>query len=188
MKKKRGRRIAMLLAMMMLIMNLIVSPVWAGPGDVAINETNFPNYYFRNYVSKKLDKDHDGKLSDAEIAGIKSIDVRDIYLIKNLKGIEYFTALQTLNCDGNRLSTLDISKNAALQKLVCSNNQLTNLDVSNNPALEYLYCGANQLTNLDVSNNPALEYLYCGATQLTNLDVSNNPALKYLNCGNNRLK
>ena len=36
MKKKRERRIAMLLAIMILVMNLIVSPVWAAPG-VAID-------------------------------------------------------------------------------------------------------------------------------------------------------
>ena len=185
MKKKRGRRIAMLLAIMMLIMNLIVSPVWAAPG-VAIDETNFPDYNFRTYVSTKLDTDGDGKLSDTEIAGVTSIDVRH-KRVEDLTGIEYFTALVYLNFDGSQLSTLDISKNTALQKLYCEVNQLSTLDISNNPALETLSCGLNQLTNLDVSNNPALKVLYCWGNKLTSLDISKNTALQDLYCVANKL-
>ncbi|WP_180339382.1 InlB B-repeat-containing protein, partial [Peptoniphilus catoniae] len=185
MKKKRGRRIAMLLAMMMLIMNLIVSPVWAGPGDVEINATNFPDGKFRAYVVT-LDVDGDGKLSDTEIAGITAINVRNEN-IADLTGIKYFTALQTLTCSYNKLSTLDISKNPALKELYCNNNILTTLDLSNNPALRELDCTKNNLTNLDVSNNPALVNLSCDKNKLTNLDVSNNPALVNLSCDENKL-
>ena len=185
MKKKRERRIAMLLAMMMLIMNLIVSPVWAAPG-VAIDETNFPDKNFRTFVSTKFDTDSDGKLSDTEIARKKSIDVRDKD-IANLKGIEYFTPLKWLYCDGNQLSNLDISKNTALQTLSCSKNQLTSLDVSKNPALEELRCYNNKLTNLDVSKNPSLQTLKCNENQLTKLDVSKNTALQTLYCSLNQL-
>ena len=63
MKKKNERRIAMLLTIMMLVMNLIVSPVWAAPGDVAINKDNFPDANFRSYVSIYFDKDSNGVLS-----------------------------------------------------------------------------------------------------------------------------
>ena len=206
MKKKRERRIAMLLAMMMLIMNLIVSPVWAGPGDVEINATNFPDKNFRTYVAT-LDRDHDGKLSAWEIADVKSIDVR-YESITDLTGIGYFTellkldcaytklstldtgkntALQELNCYKSQLKSLDISKNTALQKLECSENQLTSLNISKNTALKQLYCSANKLTSLDVSKNTALENLICMANQLTSLDVSKNTTLKELDCMENQL-
>ena len=206
MKKKRERRIAMLLAIMMLVMNLIVSPVWAAPGDVEINATNFPDGKFRDYVAT-LDRDHDGKLSAWEIADVKSIDVR-YESIADLTGIGYFTellkldcaytqlstldtgkntALQELNCYKSQLKSLDISKNTALQKLECSENQLTSLDISKNTALKELYCAANKLTSLDVSKNTALENLYCSRNQLTSLDVSKNTTLKELDCAENQL-
>ena len=206
MKKKRERRIAMLLAMMMLIMNLIVSPVWAGPGDVEINATNFPDKNFRDYVVT-LDGDHDGKLSGWEIARVTSIDVR-YKSIADLTGIGYFTALlkldcaytqlstldtgkntalQELNCYKSQLKSLDISKNTALQKLECSENQLTSLDISKNTALKELYCAANKLTSLDVSKNTALENLYCSRNQLKGLGVSKNTTLKELDCAENQL-
>ena len=187
MKKKRERRIAMLLAIMMLIMNLIVSPVWAGPGDITINATNFPDKNFRDYVSTKLDTDHNGSLDGTEITKATSIYVPK-QNIADLTGIEYFTALQRLECPENQLTSLDVSKNTALQELECSKNQLTSLDISKNTALQELYCDTNKLTNLDISKNTALEHLYCGTNQLTSLDVSKNTALKYLYCSRNQLK
>ena len=85
--------------------------------------------------------------------------------ISNLKGIEYFTALETLECGYNSLTTLDVSKNTALKTLKCLSNQLTILDVSQNTALEYLDCLSNQLTSLDVSKNTALTKLNCSENE-----------------------
>ena len=90
--------------------------------------------------------------------------------------------LERLDCYGNNLTSLDVSKNVALTALDCSTNNLTSLDVSNNVALTYLYFSSNNLTSLAVSKNLALTYLDCGSNQLTSLDVSNNVALTYLNC------
>ena len=107
--------------------------------------------------------------------------------ISDLTGIEAFTALTSLACGFNQLTSLDVSSCTALTTLYCENNQLTSLDVSNNNALTSLGCENNQLTSLDVSNNNALTELYCYNNQLTSLDVSNNTALTYLNCGDNQL-
>ena len=185
MKKKNERHIAILLAVMMIFMNFIITPVMAAPGDVAINEATFPDANFLAYV-QTLDGDHDGKLSPAEIANVKVIDVTSKN-IASLSGIKYFTALQTLHCGNNQLSTLDMSKNTALQSLYCYSNKLTNLDISQNLALQTLDCSSNQLTSLDISNNPSLKILYCQYNQLTSLDISNNPSLIALYCQYNQL-
>ena len=97
------------------------------------------------------------------------------------------TALTELECSFNQLTALDVSNNTALTDLSCSFNQLTSLDVSNNTALTRLGCTRNQLTSLDVSNNTALWGLYCNSNQLTSLDVSNNTALTELNCSENHI-
>ena len=153
---------------------------------VAIDETNFPDQNFRNYVSANCDQDGDGTLSESEIAATTGLYLydREIY---SLKGIEYFTSLQSLNCRENKLTTLDLSSNTALTSLSCGDNYLTSLDVSGNTALTSLYCSGNYLTSLDVSGNTALTSLNCGSNQLTSLDVSGNTALTYLNCGSNQL-
>ena len=108
--------------------------------------------------------------------------------IADLTGIEDFTALTSLECNNNQLTSLNVSKNTALTILSCNDNQLTSLDISNNTALVSFYCGSNQLTSLDISNNTALVSLGCGSNLLESLDVSNNTALKSLDCGGNLLK
>lgn len=73
--------------------------------SIAIDETNFPDANFRSFVSSKYDKDEDNVLSNEE-AGIISMLCRN-QSIASLKGIEYFTALTTLNCQSSQLTTLD---------------------------------------------------------------------------------
>jgi Leucine-rich repeat (LRR) protein len=107
--------------------------------------------------------------------------------IASMQGIECFTALTTLQCDNNQLTSLDVSQNTALTYLYCGNNQLTSLNVSQNTALIYLDCQYNQLTSLNVSQNTALTGLNCYNNQLTSLDVSQNLALIILNCSINQL-
>ena len=154
---------------------------------VQINSTNFPDANFRNIVKgKDIDKDANNYLSDREIAAVTELYVekKDI---QNLKGIEFFTALEILYCYENQLTSLDLSKNSALTELFCYDNKLTSLDVSKNTALTTLSCHSNQLTNLDVSKNTALTMLYCYDNKLTSLDLTNNKALTTLWCYLNQI-
>ena len=107
--------------------------------------------------------------------------------ISDLTGIEDFTALTTLRCDNNQLTSLDVSSNTALTTLSCCCNQLTSLDVSGATALTQLSCYANQISSLDVSNNTALWEFRCQNNQLASLDVSQNTALALFHCQNNDL-
>ena len=154
-------------------------------GVIAINEDNFPDENFRNYLLSQS-YGTDGYLTEWEIAEITEIRVSSKY-ISNLKGIEYFTALTDLDCWSNQLTALDVSKNTTLTDLDCGSNQLTALDVSKNTALTDLSCSYNQLTAIDVSKNTALVNLSCDENQLTSLDVSKNTALTYLGCSDNQL-
>ena len=124
--------------------------------DVAINETNFPDENFRNWILERYGSD--GVLTDDEIASADKISFPDIR-VQSLKGIEYFTALGTLYFCDSPITTLDVSKNTELTYLGCPNCQLTSLDVSKNTKLTSLYCNGNNLTSLDVSQNTALKNL-----------------------------
>ena len=165
------------------ILALLAIPTWAG--YVVINETNFPDANFRNYLLKQ-DYGQDGILTEVEISNITSIKV-NCKPISSLQGIEFFTTLIFLSCSHNQLTSLDVSQNTALTQLYCDCNQLTSLDVSHNTALTLLSCNENQLTSLDVSGATALTRLWCDHNQLTSLDVSHNTALTDLYCSNNQL-
>ena len=93
------------------------------------------------------------------------LNVRGL-IISDLTGIEAFTALTSLNCNENNISSLDVSNNfALLVELRCRINHLISLDVSNNTDLTYLDCSRNELSSLDVSNSTKLEKLICNYNQ-----------------------
>ena len=164
---------------------LVLLPMLASAEDVIINETNFPDTNFRNWVLSQ-DYGADGVLTNEELENVTSLNVRHkgIY---DLKGIEYFTSLKVLICLGNQLTTLDVSGCTELDTLACSNNQLIALNVSMNTKLISLECYGNQLSTLDLSNNTALRRIHCNANKLTSLDVSKNTALTMLQCSSNLL-
>ena len=136
-----------------------------GEESIEINETNFPDENFRNYVQSFDTVDDDEILSAEEIAAVTEIQVSDMG-ISDLKGIEHFTALIYLNCMNNSLTSLDVSGCTALEYLNCLKNNLTSLDVSGCTALTDLVCYDNSLTTLDLSENTALEYLDCKGNPL----------------------
>ena len=116
---------------------------------IEINETNFPDANFRNYLLSDY-YGGDGIITESEMSTITHLVLYDKD-IKNLKGLEFFTALTYLGCSNNSLTSLDVSKNTALTHLYCSNNELTILDVSNNLNLQLLFCDRNKLSSLDFS-------------------------------------
>lgn len=135
-------------------------PTMATWADVRINEKNFPDKNFREWLLEETAYGADGVLTNIELDSVTQMDVSD-YSIKSLQGIAFFKALKVLKCLRNQLSTLDVSKNKSLEVLDCFCNQLTKLDISKNKALKYLFCDENKLTTLDTSKNKALIYIAC---------------------------
>ena len=176
------RRLFLLFVSAFMVMILAAPPVLA---DVGINESTFPDEAFRNYVSTVFDQDGDGIITDDEIAGITGIDAIGLG-IESLKGIEYFTALEYLTCDGNNITEIDLSGNPNFIGLAASNNQIQSLNVSNNPKLYQMWVNNNQLTALDVSHNSELAIAYFQNNFLRELDISSNPNLRELDFDNNR--
>ncbi len=176
----------LLLALLAAVVLAPVAAMASEPQSVEINETNFPDETFRQYVKVNFDKDGNDVLSPQEIAEVTEINVYN-KSISDLTGIKYFTELETLMCYSNRLTSLDVSGCTELKGLICYNNQLAELDVSENAALVELNCLNNDLTSLDVSDCTELTYLDCSDNRLTSLDVSKNTELGWLNCSGNRL-
>ena len=153
---------------------------------IAINETNFPDENFRNWIlSQEYGKD--GVLTDDEIANVTAMYVGLGDRILNMQGIEFFTALKILDVSSRNITSLDVSKNTALEYLDCSCNMITSLDVSQNKELKNLSCLGNGLTSLDVSECTALQSIDCQYNLLTSLDVSGCTALRKLDCEHNQL-
>lgn len=87
---------------------------------VLIDSDNFPDDTFRNYVSYYFDSDGNGLLSESEIKSVTKIDVENMG-VSSLKGIEYFTELTYLECSGNSLVSVDITKNEKIKYFYADN-------------------------------------------------------------------
>lgn len=61
---------------------------------VVINETNFPDERFRNWVTDSVKGADDGVLTPEKCPTVTKIDVSRCHDIQDLTGIKYFTNLK----------------------------------------------------------------------------------------------
>ncbi|MDO4368838.1 MAG: fimbrillin family protein [Bacteroidales bacterium] len=96
-----------------------------------LSRVPIPDINFRKYLLNKCDKNNDGYISFSEVDNWNKGEYQQKgFYVENknigfLDGIEYFTALTSLECGENQLTSLDLSNNIDLQKLECWNNKLT---------------------------------------------------------------
>lgn len=74
--KRQSKLIKVILAFALIIGAFSFNSSFAAGQDVEINETNFPDATFREYV-KRFDNNRNGKLSTSEINVVKNIDVSE---------------------------------------------------------------------------------------------------------------
>ena len=210
MRKKSTRLLSAALAVCMMLSVLPVGAFAAEPGAeeqengasaqanpvgsefVEINNTNFPDQVFLQYVEDYIDKadttgQKDGKLSQAERDAVTEISITN-QNCTDLTGIAYFANLTTLECQQNGLKELNLEYNKNLTNLNCSYNKLTTLDVSKNAKLRDLECTNNGIEELNLGDITSLRHLFCSENNLTELDVSKNRYLEQLQCRYNNLR
>ena len=162
-----------------------VNPTFIFETSLPINEDNFPDANFRNYIKTYKAGNRD-VLTVEEQRNVETIEVEGKN-ISRLEGIEAFPNLKVLKCGNNSIQKLDLRQNPKLETLKCNENQLTQLDLSKNPKIYHLICFWNQLEQLDVSNLKDLVTLDCSHNDLEQLNVKNSKSLVALNCSWNRL-
>jgi hypothetical protein len=146
--------------------------------------------------SINIDSNNDGEISVDEALQVNILRIGGS-LISDLSGIEYFKNINSLICNNNTLTKLELSELTKLVALDCKNNLLTSLNLKN-PKLYQVYCNSNMLSTLDVSNLTNLIQLYCSNNDLKSIfikgsgykggfetvfDFIGNPNLKYI-CAN----
>jgi hypothetical protein len=128
----------------------------------------------------------DGKVITENVSNVLSLGV-SYRGIADLSGIQAFTALQTLHCDNNQLTTLNVSGLNSLTLLNCSGNQITSINVNGCTSLDAFYCHYNQLVSLDISGCTSLTDFGCSYNLLTSIEVSDVTSLYSFACDGNQL-
>ena len=184
--KKTSKLIKVILAFALIIGAFSFNSSFAAGQDVEINETNFPDAKFREYV-KEFDENRDEKLSKEEIKSVTSINTI-VNTPKNFKGIEYFTEIKSFSASDN-VKNIDLSKNTKLEKIYCTlNKNLKELDLSKNTELKELDLSDNALTKLDLSNNSKLEEVNLWHNKIKEINLTNCVNLKKIILTYNELK
>lgn len=160
---------------------------------VSVGDTDFEKYL--EYINLG-DGDIGNLQVSASVADVINLHIpysihtskgEEILEIQNLDGIENFTSLETLYCENQQLTDLDVSMLSNLQVLDVSNNNLESLDVNGLTNLTTLECSNNQLQSLDISDLSNLRSLYCSWNNLQSLTTDNHPNFTSLSCYNNDL-
>lgn len=133
-------------------------------GDYLYLSANRTEDPFVKYCLSHFDTDSDQRLSQEELAAVRTIDCRDLG-IKNLSCIEMFSRLDTLICSGNLIEALPLEGCKGLVYLDCSANLIRDLNVSMTD-INVLYCcpmddeeGHNLLKTLVVRRDQKIEYV-----------------------------
>lgn len=124
-----------------------------------------------NYEPITIDANNNGEIELNEIQNVYALDVSNSN-IANLTGIESFTALKSLNCSHNQLTTLTITT-ISLIGLDASYNMLTSINVTFDPVVEGLWLGHNNLTSFVAENSYFADIFDLSSNQLINLVVNN---------------
>ena len=122
--------------------------------------------------------------------------IREIYLnritdpdgvIRDPTGINKFTYLEKLFCDGIQLQTLNVSGLKNLQTLDAHDNSLTSLDASGLNNLKTLDAHDNNLTSLNISGCNNLKNVSIHNNNLTSLNITGCDNLRNVSIYNNSL-
>ncbi len=107
--------------------------------------------------------------------------------VKDLTSLEHFPNLKRIDCYGNNITKIDLSKSTSITFLNCSDNKIEALDLSNNKELNYVSCDNNKLQSLILGENTNLESLYCSSNNLKSLDLKNCPNLESFDATGNKI-
>lgn len=157
---------------------------------IPINEYFFPDALFRSVVSENYDTNENGYLSKSEIDAVTEmiIDEENGGGIEDLRGIQHFTALNSLRIQDTRIQSLSLGNLGLTELIVTGNERLSEINIGGCTQLRTLYCGDNNLDTLDLHNNEGIEALFCQNNKITALDLYPLSELQFLDCHGNHIQ
>lgn len=144
---------------------------------------------FLKYLLSRFDADADGKIVGDETKGVTGMSfcTDDI---NTLDGIQYFSDLKSLDCQGTvwngQLSSLALQQNTSLEKLNCSYNRISSILLPS--SLTELDCRFNKFQTVNFKNAVHLKKLNCYGCGIQELDLSSLTELEELSAGFNSFK
>ncbi len=151
---------------------------------ITIDQYSFPDPVFRTYVSENYDYDNSGTLSDSEIRNVTYLGLN--YMgISDITGVRNFTYLQTLDCEGNSFSDLNLSNMTSLTTVHCGGGTVSTINVSGCTSLNEFSAWGNAISTANFSGAPNITYIDLNSNRVTSINVTANTRLETLWLNNN---
>lgn len=176
-----------------LLINISHSSEANGELEFVFNTNNqLLHYRFGNQTklaTVSINKDGVGLRNIVEME-VNAPNVKDFSIQNtNLKKItlDNCTALKSLRCTHNELTTIDIINCPEIDLFFCSNNNLSNLNLQSLTKLARLDCSNNQIGKLDVNHLTELIDLDFQGNNVKEIDISNNKKMYWFSYFGNPL-
>lgn len=142
--------------------------------------------------NSRVDTNEDGQIQLSEALAVKGLKIDTSIMtttgdIQSVEGLQYFTNLQRLSCNGNQIQSLDVTMMPDLLELNCHHNHLTSIDFSGLLLLDLVRCYHNSIVSMPLDNLPLLRFLNASQNSLGQLDLTTLPALEAVLCDSNGL-
>ena len=184
--------------------------------NIKINNTNFPSESLRNFISKEVDRNRDGLISEDERLVIKLIAINNIsdeeddsidnkaeyeklseeekyqrYKMIDLKGVEMFPNIEEINLVvGDKLDNLNkINKLTKLKKISFGNvHKKINYNFSKIKNLRSLSLKEMDCKDVTIKGNSKLSKVDLYMVKANKITINNNKKLKKINTEFLRIK
>ena len=144
----------------------------ADPNDIcsAMDDVKFMEYCYQNF-----DVNKDGKVSPVEANSVRSIDINGLE-VYSIKGVEYFTILETLIAENTPLRNVDIAFNTKLVSFNFSRcTSLANITIPNSVTSigDYAFYGCSSLTSITIPDSVTTigKNAFFGCSSLTSVTI-----------------
>ena len=163
------------------------------PGSIKIDEKNFPDKGFREYllIIENEDYNGDGYFSPSEIKAITRMFI-DQSKVSSVEGIDKLIYLEDIiiykdHDRPNKLTDLNLSGCRNL-KMLMAHIFATSINLDGCDALEYLDVSNSNLRSIDLSNHPKLKNFICKNSNLLSVNLSGCKKLTAVCVGDSKVK
>ena len=173
----RNSRGTMILTILAVLAAVLLSAGCAAAENVALNETNFPDSAFREYLAEQFDSDKNGVLDEDEL---ESIDyLRDVPgEVLSLQGIELLPYVQNLDLPDTKMTELVLEGHPCLNTISATGENLTRVRLARMEKLRLVnLLDCKKLERLELSEVPEIQDVCLNRSGIAELDLSECPSL-----------
>lgn len=153
--------------------NLCILIFFALPFISYSQVVDIPDPAFKQHlIDIGVDSNVDGEIQEIEAESVESLSLSAIGM-SDLSGIEAFSNLRFLDCNGNEIVQVNMSDLKSVDTLILSHNAIQKLEVVGENDLRYLDIGQNPLKELDIAEESKIEVLRAEDIETAHIRLSN---------------